>query len=93
MSQMKCKPYKLKPTNGALSRDDVSVWEYTMLAACRQEPDWLKFLPGGENHEWAATNDDQFNGLQHNVPATQTKFRARLYDSQRLLYAGSSSYW
>ena len=47
-----------------------------MLAACRQEPDWLKFLPGGENQEWTATNEDQFNGLRHDVPATQTKLRA-----------------
>ena len=57
------KPYKLKPTDGPLSRDDLSTWEYNHLSFCRQNESWTAFLPGGTNSTWVATDDDETNGL------------------------------
>ena len=75
MSTPKAKPYKLKPSDGIMTRDDVSLWEYTLLASCRQIADWLKFLPGGENSTWCATDEDATNGLNNVTVAVQTKLR------------------
>ena len=75
MTTPKAKPYKLKPSDGVMTRDDVSLWEYTLLAACRQIADWQKFLPGGDKSTWRATDDDVNNGLTHADVATQTKLR------------------
>ena len=75
MTTPKAKPYKLKPSDGVMTRDDVSLWEYTLLASCRQIADWQQFLPGGENSTWIATDDDVNNGLTHATAATQTKLR------------------
>ena len=58
----KAKPYKLKPTNDVMTRDDVAMWEYTLLAACRQVANWRQFLPGQNNDTWTATDDDVNNG-------------------------------
>ena len=60
----KAKPYKLKPTNDVMTRDDVAMWEYTLLAACRQVANWRQFLPGQNNDTWTATDDDVNNGLE-----------------------------
>ena len=60
----KAKPYKLKPTDGVMSRDDVAMWEYTLLASCRQITSWRQFLPGQINENWTATDDDVNNGLE-----------------------------
>ena len=60
----KAKPYKLKPTEGIMTRDDVAMWEYTLIAACRQVTSWRSFLPGQERQNWVATDDDINNGLE-----------------------------
>ena len=60
----KAKPYKLKPSNGIMTRDDVAMWEYTLLAACRQVAVWRQFLPGQPNENWTATDEDVTNGLE-----------------------------
>ena len=60
----RAKPYKLKPTDGVMTRDDVAMWEYTLLAACRQVTSWRQFLPGQEREVWTATDDDVNNGLE-----------------------------
>ena len=75
MATPKAKPFKLKPTEGCMTRDDVSLWEYTLLAACRQLADWQKFLPGGEKSNWIATDEDVNNGLNDADRPTQTKLR------------------
>ena len=72
----KAKPYKLKPSDGPMTRDDVSLWEYTLLAACRQVADWIKFLPGGDNANWTPTDQDITNGLHHENRQTQNKLRS-----------------
>ena len=72
----KAKPYKLKPSDGPMTRDDVSLWEYTLLAACRQVADWIKFLPGGDNANWTPTDQDITNGLQDDNRQIQTKLRS-----------------
>ena len=70
----KAKPYKLKPTDGVMTRDDVSLWEYTLLAACRQVTDWVKFLPGKNDENWTSTDEDITNGLTGaDATATQKK--------------------
>ena len=63
MSNPKAKVYKLKPTDGVMTRDDVAMWEYTLLAACRQVADWVQFLPGQPKDTWKSTYDDVNNGL------------------------------
>ena len=76
MSTPKAKPYKLKPTEGVMTRDDVSLWEYTLLASCRQMTDWQKFLPpSGENQNWTSLDEDEHNGLYSDNVATQRKLR------------------
>ena len=57
------KIYKLKPTDGPLSRDDVSTWTFTVKSFARQNK-WSDFLPGGNHNTWTATDDDEHNGLQ-----------------------------
>ena len=57
------KPYKLKATDGPMSRDDLSTWEYNLLSFCRQTEAWQAFLPGGTRTTWVATDDDETNGL------------------------------
>ena len=75
MTTPKAKPYKLKPSDGIMTRDDIALWEYTLLASCRQIQDWQKFLPQGENEHWTATDEDTNNGFYHDNAATQTKLR------------------
>ena len=60
----KAKPYKLKPTDGIMTRDDVAMWEYTLIAACRQVTSWRQFLPGQDRENWIATDEDINNGLE-----------------------------
>ena len=60
----RAKPYKLKPTEGIMTRDDVAMWEYTLIAACRQVTGWRQFFPGQERQNWIATDDDVNNGLE-----------------------------
>ena len=57
------KIYKLKPTDGPLSRDDLSTWIFTVQSYARQ-CGWAKFLSDGENKTWTATAEDPTNGLQ-----------------------------
>ena len=57
------KPYKLKATDGPMSRDDLTTWEYNQLSFCRQTEAWQAFLPGGTNSKWLATDDDDTNGF------------------------------
>ena len=76
MTAPKSKPFKLKPTDGAMTRDDVSIWEYTLKASCRQVPDWVKFLPGGDNDTWIAADEDPNHGLTHANAQTERKLRS-----------------
>ena len=57
------KPYKLKATDGPLTRDDLCSWEYNMLSFCRQTDSWQAFLPGGTKTDWKASDEDETNGL------------------------------
>ena len=63
MAAHKAKPFKLKPSEGAMTRDDVALWEYTLLAACRLSADWQQFLSGGRHQNWVSTDEDATNGL------------------------------
>ena len=76
MATSKAKPYKLKPSDGVMTRDDVSHWEYTMLAACRQVTDWQQFLPPtGQHREWISQDEDEHYGLEDQNAAVQRKLR------------------
>ena len=76
MATSKAKPYKLKPSDGVMTRDDISLWEYTILAACRQVQDWQQFLPpNGQHRDWLASDDDVNHGLVDENAATQRKLR------------------
>ena len=57
------KQYKLKATDGRLSRDDVCTWDYNHQAFCRQNSTWTKFLPAGTKNTWTASDDDEANGF------------------------------
>ena len=57
------RPYQLVSTNGPLSRDDLSRWEYNQMSFSRQNEIWQDFLPGGAFETWTATEDDDNNGL------------------------------
>ena len=81
------KPYKLKATDGPLSRDDLSSWEYHQLSFCRQNDSWLAFLPGGTHSSWTPSDDDETNGLVKYEPDGETqdddetnKFRSAFKD-------------
>ena len=47
-----------------MSRDDEALWEYTLIAACRQDTAWCPFLFSQERETWIATDDDINNGLE-----------------------------
>ena len=57
------KIYKLKPTDGPLSRDDLSTWMFTVESHCIQFG-WSQFLPEGPHETWLAKADNPTNGLQ-----------------------------
>ena len=57
------KIYKLRPTDGPLSRDDLSTWIFTVQSHARQYG-WADFLPGGAHATWTSTSEDPTNGLQ-----------------------------
>ena len=85
--KLSIKPYKLKATDGPLSRDDLSTWEYNFLSFCRQNETWTPFVPGGSHSTWIATDDDETNGLvkyerdHETVNVAETnKFRAAFKD-------------
>ena len=59
------KIYKLKATDGPLSRDDVSTWIFTVKSFARQNT-WSNFLPTGANKYWTCTDDDENNGMTVN---------------------------
>ena len=40
------KPYKLKPSGDALTRDDLATWTEVILSFMRQNDTWKPFLPG-----------------------------------------------
>ena len=57
------KIYKLRPTDGPLSRDDLSTWIFTVQSHARQYG-WAEFLQDGAHNTWTATAEDPNNGLQ-----------------------------
>ena len=57
------KIYKLRPTEGPLSRDDLSTWIFTVQSHARQYG-WADFLQDGAHNTWTATAEDPNNGLQ-----------------------------
>ena len=58
------RPYKLKPSGEALSRDDLSTWKQVLLSHCRQNENWHQFLPNSATHaEWTCSDEDVTNGL------------------------------
>ena len=58
------KPYKLKPTGDALTRDDLFTWKQILLGFIRQNPKWLQFLPSSATFkEWLSSDEDVTNGL------------------------------
>ena len=68
------KIYKLKPSEGQMTRDDISTWVFTVKAYARQH-DWSQFLPGGPNASWTCTDTDENNGLRADDEQATTKLR------------------
>jgi len=62
-SKTSLRPYKLVATNGPMSRDDLSTWEYNHLSFSRQKETWQEFLPGGTHTTWIAEDDDETHGI------------------------------
>ena len=60
------KIYKLKASDGPLSRDDLSTWTFTVKAYARQQG-WAKFLPNGASKDWTASDEDDNNGFANEV--------------------------
>ena len=56
------KIYKLRATDGPLSRDDVSTWVFTVKSYARQHG-WTKFI-SGNNKTWEPTDEDDDNGMK-----------------------------
>ena len=57
------KIYKLRATDGPLSRDDVSTWAFTVKSYARQHG-WTKFIDGKNRYsKWLSSDDDETNGL------------------------------
>ena len=56
------KIYKLRATDGPLSRDDVSTWSFTVKSYARQHG-WTKFIDSKRPHsKWISSDDDETNG-------------------------------
>ena len=54
------KPYKLKPSGDALTRDDLSTWREVLLSFMRQNEKWRPFLPGATDPNrstWTSADD------------------------------------
>ena len=60
MTSKNIKIYKLKPTDGPLSRDDLSTWVFTVKSYSRQHG-MIKFI-SGDNKNWIASDIDDSNG-------------------------------
>ena len=54
------KAYKLKQP---VSRDSFLTWDLNHKSFCRQNPDWIKFLPGGTNATWKRYDEDDTQGI------------------------------
>ena len=80
MSKVIIKPYKLKPTDGPMTRDDVSTWDYNLQSFCRQLENWSQFLPSGTKTDWIATDEDPTNGLAADNEVATNKLRATFKD-------------
>ena len=62
MTTKKISIHKLKPTDGPLSRDDLSTWIFTVKAYARQN-NQAKFI-NGDHKEWTCSDDDDNNGIR-----------------------------
>ena len=80
MSKVTIKPYKLKPTDGPMSRDDVSTWDYNLQSFCRQVENWSQFLLSGTRQNWTATDEDPTNGLEADTEEATKKLRSTFKD-------------
>ena len=57
------KPYKLKPSGDALTRDDLSTWREVLLSFMRQNEKWRPFLPGATDPNrstWTSADDGRW---------------------------------
>ena len=61
MPPKKIQIYKLKATDGPLSRDDLSTWVFTVKAYARQN-DMTKFI-NGDKKTWTCSDEDDSNGM------------------------------
>ena len=80
MSKVTIKPYKLKPTDGPMSRDDLSTWDYNLQSFCRQVENWSQFLLSGMKQKWTATDEDPTNGLEADTEEATKKLRSTFKD-------------
>ena len=62
MTGKNIKIYKLKPTDGPLSRDDLSTWIFTVKSYSRQHG--IDKFKSGNNKNWIASDIDDSNGHQ-----------------------------
>ena len=61
-SSKNIKIYKLRATDGPLSRDDVSTWAFTVKSYSRQHG-WTKFFDSkGDHNTWISSDEDETNG-------------------------------
>ena len=75
------KPFKLKPTGEALTRDDLFTWKQILLGHIRQNPKWLQFLPSSATHkEWKSTDENVTNGLDGVDATASNVLRADFQD-------------
>ena len=54
------KAYKLK---SPVTRDSFLTWDLNHRSFCRQNTDWLQFLPGGTNAAWKRFDEDETQGI------------------------------
>ena len=81
------KPYKLKASGEAISRDDLNTWKHILLGFIRQNENWTQFLEGEANGTWVCSDKDISNGLvappantQSETDAASRKLRAHFKD-------------
>ena len=81
------KPYKLKASGEAISRDDLNTWKHILLGFIRQNENWTQFMEGESNGTWVCTDKDVTNGLvapqadtQLETDAASRKLRANFKD-------------
>ena len=55
---------KLNKLKSPVTRDSFLTWDLNHRSFCRQNVDWLQFLPGGTNSTWKRFDEDETQGIQ-----------------------------